>query len=215
MVDYSDKEECRQSYEQRLKDPDALRTFMEECTGLDSWLLYSEALPFCQGIDHREWNQVRGLHFDWQAKVISLIKASIGISLKVINPDAEEGDLRVKPKVFVKWLHSKDLRPHPELEAVLKMAYSAEKQSKNQMYSQHGNAELHAQKREKVLAAAIAVMAAVPEKCQTNGKFTGSAISNQIDVFSTQVYGAGEDAPLGTRKVTEIISNALKLIPDT
>jgi hypothetical protein len=214
MVNYSNKEECRQSYEQRLKDPDTLRMFMEECTGLDSWLLYSEALPFCQGVDHREWSQVRELHLDWQAQVIRLIKASIGTSLKVINPEAEDGGLRVKPKVFVQWLHSKGIRPHSELEVVLAMAYSAEKKSKDEKYSKHGNAEFHAQRREKVLAAAIAVMAAVPEKCKRDGEFSGSTIAEQIDVFSTQVYGIGEDAPLGSRKVTEIISKALKLIPD-
>lgn len=214
MVDYSNKEECRQSYEQRLKDPDLLRIFMEECTQLDSWLLYSEALPFCQGVDPREWRQVRELHMAWQAQVIRLIKASIGTSLKAINPEAEEGSLQVKPKVFVQWLHSKEMRPLPELESVLGVELSAEKKSKNNEYNPHGNAEIHAQRREKVLAAAVAVMAAVPDKCKRNGKVAGSAIAEQIDVFSTQVYGVGEEAPLGSRKVAEIISKALKLIPD-
>ena len=214
MINYSDKEECRQSYEQRLQDPDALKSFMEECAGLDSWLLYSEALPYCQGVDPREWRHVREGCLDWQAQVIRLIKAGIGISLKVINSAAEEGSLRVKPKVFVQWLHSNGIRPHPELEAVLGVEFSAEKKAKNKKYSQHGNTEFHAQRREKVLAAAVAVLAAVPDKCKRNGKISGSAISEQIDVFSTHVYGVGEEAPLGSRKVTEIISKALKLIPD-
>lgn len=214
MVNYSDKEECRQSYEQRFKDPDALRIFMEECTQLDSWLLYSEALPFCQGVDPREWRHVREDCLDWQAQVIRLIKASIGTSLKVINPEVEEGSLRVKPKVFVQWLHNKNINLHPELEAALGVSFSTEKAPKKKGYREHGNAEFHAQRREKVLAAAIAVMAAAPDNCKVNNKFSGSAISSQIDRFSDQVYGPYEEPPLGTRKTEEIINKALKLIPD-
>lgn len=214
MVDYSNKEECRQSYEQRLKDPDLLRIFMEECTQLDSWLLYSEALPFCQGVDPREWRHVREDCLEWQAQVIRLIKASIGTSLKVINPEAEEGSLRVKPKVFVQWLHGKGMRPLPELERVLGVEFSTEKKPKNKEYSKHGNAEFHAQRRAKVLAAAIAVMAAVPDKCKKNDRFSGSAISGQIDEFADKVYGPYEEPPLDIRKTRDIINQALRLIPD-
>lgn len=195
-----------------VEDPDALRIFYEDVTRLDTWLLYSEAIPYCRAVEPSQWSSIEHGYRHWTDQLKPLMKASVGDTLKVINPDAKEKDWRVKPKEFVKWLHSKGMRPRKELEDVLKLKFTTNEAKNESNYSEHPNAEHHAQKRQQILEAALAILANYPDQCMDKGKVSGAAIARIMEEKST-LWFKYDDIPLSVRKVRELINQALKL-PD-
>lgn len=206
------KENYKKHYVTLLENPIELKKFYTEKTLLDTWLLNSEAIPFLLGVEPSQWINIKGMHLKFIRELAPLIKASAGMTLKVINPDAKEKDWRVKPKEFVKWLHSKGIRPRQELEEVLKLKFTKNVVKEESSYSDHPNAEHHAQKRQKVLEAALAILANYPEQCMDKGKVSGTVIARIMEEKSP-LWFKNDDIPLSARKVRDLINQALKL-PD-
>jgi hypothetical protein len=195
-----------------VANPEALRIFYEDLARLDTWLLHSEAIPYCRAVEPSQWSSIEHGYRDWTDKLTPLIKAGVGATLMVINPDAKEKDWRVKPKEFVKWLHSKGMRPRKELEDVLKLKFTTNEAKNESSYSEHPNAEHDAQKRQQILEAALAILANYPDQCMDKGKVSGAAIARIMEEKST-LWFKYDDIPLSVRKVRELINQALKL-PD-
>lgn len=190
-----------------VANPEELRIFYEDVARLDTWLLHSEAIPYCRAVEPSQWSSIEHGYRDWTDKLTPLIKAGVGVTLMVINPDAKEKDWRVKPKEFVKWLHSKGMRPRKELEDVLSIQYKVKKEIKT---SVHQNVEVNAQKREQILFAALSVLSRWPDECKKkNGQISASAIANLIEQKSIIWFGYDE-LPLEKRGMINLISKSLK-----
>lgn len=198
-----------QQFLNRRKSNVELEDFYVALAKKDSLLLFSEALPMVLGAKQAEWRALAPKLSRSYAHLEELARSSLGVSLQVVNPDQKESKWRVPSKDFVEWVCSKIDWVKPELLNAfgIKRKQDAVAPIKNEI-----NAERHARNREKVLSAALAVLAVAPEKCKVNGKITGAAIAKQIDLFSDYVYGAYEEPPLGHRKTLEVINNALRLI---
>ena len=84
---------------------------------------------------------------------------------------------------------------------------------KKQKDKPHGNTESNASKREEILGAALAVMAALPEDCKTStGSFRGSEIANLIDQKSFAIFDNEDgEPPLGKRQASELINKWLNI----
>jgi hypothetical protein len=205
------REKYKEHHASLIDDSEALKKFFNDAVRLDTWLLHSEAIPYCMAVETSQWLDVKSSYRHWTDKVEPLIKAGVGVTLKTVNPDAKEKEWRVKPKEFVQWLHSKKIRPRKELEEVLGLNF-ADKAASNATYSDHPNAEHHAQKRQKILEAALAILANYPDKCMDKGKVSGAAIARTLEEKSP-LWFKGGDIPLSERKIRDLINQALKL-PD-
>lgn len=196
-------------YGEFIEDSHSRRCFFEGYFKFDSWLLFDEALAIYYCVDPRFIDPVARVYSLGYYELRAHVDAAVGVTLKVLNPNAPKDEWRVTPRGFVHWLISKGLEVPPEL---MQLFGGRPAKPKN---SNHPNAERHAQRREQVLAAALAVMASVPGKCKKNGKFSPTAIATQIDLFSKYVYGEYEESPLSERRTKEIISEAINLIPES
>lgn len=194
-----------------IKDSEALKKFYENAVYLDTWLLHSEVIPYCMAVEPSQWFNIKSGYQQWTDKLSPLINAGAGDTLKIINPEAKERQWRVKPKEFVQWLHKKGLRPRKELEEVLGIKFKDEN-SRKENYNDHANAEHQAQKRQKILEAALAVLAHYPDKCMEKGKVSGTAIGRMIEQNSP--FWFDDEVPVSERGVTDLINKALNTIPD-
>jgi hypothetical protein len=206
----TDRESRRKKHLALTDSPEAIKAFYKHYVKLDSWLLYEEALPISAGVHPHAWDAVRDLYPNWEARLRPIMKSAVSISLPLINPDAKERRWRVKPKDFVKWLHSKELWPRKELEEALGIEHKAKSKKKTD-YSDHPNAEHNAQKRQKVLEAALAILAAFPDQCRKGDKVSPAEIARIMEEKSPIWFG-NEDIPLSERGVRELISSAIKTL---
>ncbi len=76
----------------------------------------------------------------------------------------------------------------------------------------HGNAERFASEREKVLKAALALVARFPEECRDkHGRLSGAGIVRMIEQKST-LWWEDENEMLSHRKMAEIINDSLRVL---
>jgi hypothetical protein len=186
--------------------PEQQEQFINRYIKLDSWNLYSEALPILIGYRPEYINYAK---LDRRFKELEkLARSSANITLKIINKDEPENKWRVIPKDVVKWAQSKEV----EILMLLESEFGLDKKQSRQSdedKKDHGNAELNAIKREALLHAALGALVAFPEECKTHGKITASAIAKTIEQNS-KIWFDYDDLPLSNRKTVEIISKAIK-----
>jgi|GEM_PF-4017185 hypothetical protein len=198
-----------ENYEYLVVDPKYRENLYKRYVNLDTWLLFSEAIGMVFIFDPNYLDSLASLHIEnYGSEILPQVRAAANASFKVLNPDAPEDEWRVKPKEFLLWAEKKGWDIPEELHPIL------QPKKGNSSYSSHPNAEHHAQRRERVLAAAVAVMASAPEKCKRNGKYSPSAIAAQIELSAEYVYGKYEDSPLSDRQTKDLIAKAIKLIPE-
>ncbi len=211
------KEEARQyaiEHKTLVYDLSYRKRFYGRFIHLDTWLLFNEAVPIYFCYEPQYWISGYCAYIEESIQLLRQIAAGAGYTLNVLNPSAERIEWRVKPKEFIKWVADKDFDTPVELADIFGLDAEGKSQQKIGDYKTHGNTEHHAQRREKILAAALAVLSAVPDKCQNKGKISSSAIADQIELFGDHVYGQYEDPPLSRRTTIDTISKALKLIPE-
>lgn len=202
-------ESCRQAaidrYNQRIKSTEHLTSFFESHLKKDSWLVFDEAIPISNGIAPNEAGSIELYSKTWYRELKDLALAAQGNkTLSIINHESKPKQWRVTPKAFVKWALEKEININPVLVEVIKL----EKKTPS-FKKAHGNTESNAQKRESILVAALAVLAAYPDKCKLNGKVSAAKIADQIEQKSDIWFGY-DDIPLKRRGVEDLIRKALK-----
>jgi hypothetical protein len=186
--------------------PDQQELFINKYIKLDSWNLFSEALPILIGYRPEYINYAK---LDSKYKELeTLARSSTNITLKILNKDEPEEKWRVLPKEVVKWANLKDI----EILYLLKELYS-EKEKKKVIVSStvHPTAERHAANREPILIAALAVLAKYPEQCKDNGEVSASKIYSVMMDKSLIWFEDGEP-PLEERTIKEMINSALNTV---
>lgn len=204
------QEHDKQNHEALKNNPALLLQFYEEKSKLDTWLAIEEAMPFCVGSSKQAWPTVKKQYELWATDLLSQIRASAGISLKILNPEHKERLWRVRPYDFVSWLSKKGLCPNEQLKTAF---LEAKKGTAKEAISEHGNAERFAQQREQVLAAALSALSNFPEQCKSQGKVNGAAISKLLEQKS-QLWFGNEDLPLSSRGIANLINKSLKMRDD-
>lgn len=171
----------------------------------DSWLLVSEAIPLNLGYGRKSLGIAsRAPEF---SDIYRLSKADAGQSLKILNLDQKEQLWRVKPKDFVSWLNLKGFDVLPALEDAFLVKRKASNTSEP-----HPNAERHAVKREQILQAALAVLAAYPDQCLNDKKeISATRITNIIEEKSPVWFGE-DDIPLSRSNMEKLIRKAINTL---
>lgn len=202
-------QEYSSTFKEKVKDKTYRSDFISRFASLDTWLLYKEALAVVHFAEPAYFENVQAVCEGYYGYQLPQVNAAVGFSLKVLNPDVKPVDWRVNPKQFIKWAQQKNW----DLPADLIEAMSIREEGfDNQKV--HGNTIRNAEKRQLCLQAAIAVMAAVPEKCKKKGKYDHNEIVRQIEVFSDQLFGKYEDPPRGPDSIRKYIKEALEMIPE-
>tara|TARA_R100000654_G_scaffold68585_2_gene97647 strand:- start:4600 stop:5289 length:690 start_codon:yes stop_codon:yes gene_type:complete len=211
------RNQFQKSQEQHEKNHEALKNnnellikFYTDKSKLDTWLALDEAIPFCVGSSKESWPTVKKQYDFWANDVRTQIKASAGISLKILNPEAKERLWRVKPTDFVDWLINKELCPNEHLKTTF---HITKQQKAKEIISNHGNAERFAQQREQILAAALSALANFPDQCKSQGKVNGAAIAKVMEQKS-QLWFGNDELPLSTRGIANLINKSLKMKDD-
>ena len=199
------------TYPECIEDAEYRRELFSRYTHLDTWLLYREALPLMFCANPHYFNFVSSGISDYHSKRFPEVEAAEGFRFNVLNPDAVKFERRVLPKVFVKWARTKGWAVPLELDCLIDAQGDRNEENR---YSDHKNAEHNAQKRERVLKAALAVIAHAPDKCMHQGRLRAKEIFDQIDLSSNYVFGLHEELPLSDDKIKRLISESIKLIPD-
>jgi hypothetical protein len=185
--------------------PDQQEEFVERYIGLDSWLLYSEAIPIAIGfrpeyIDLAKKNEQ-------YLSIEKLAKSSANISLNILNKDDSEEKWRVLPKEFIGWAIKK------ELEVLTMLHQKLELKPKKELNIAVSNAqgERHSAKREQILMAAVFILGNFSSQCiGRGGKVSATEIARVMEEKSPLWFG-DNDIPLSPRRVKEILSSALNL----
>ncbi len=197
-----------ENYPHLVGDKNYRRGLFSKFSKLDSWLLYSEALALVHCAEPIYFSRVAYLCSDYSELQLPQVKAAAGVSLKVINQSLDVESWRVKPEDFLKWAYKKGWDLPPDLLEV--MGLSLQRKS-FKVYSGHPNAEHHAQRRESVLKAALAVLVAYPDKCRIRGKVSATAIASLIEQKSP-IWFEDNDVPLSDREVKKLINGAINTL---
>lgn len=186
--------------------PDQQELFIDRYIKLDSWNLYTEALPILIGYrpEYIHYARLDKRYIELE----KLARSSANITLKIINKDEPEERWRVLPKEIVKWAMTKNLEILMLLEREFELGKKQGMGSPEDVKG-HGNSELNARKREAILHAALGALVAFPDECKTHGKITASAIAKTIEQNS-KIWFDYDDLPLGDRKTVEVISSAVQ-----
>lgn len=204
---YNEKETARK---QRFYDQDLMDAFMSDCLDMESWLLYSEALAILQGWEPSQNRTAGYCASDWAKEMKKLAEESQHTSLPLLNPTDKPTEWRVDPTAIVKWLWRKNLYPVNAVnESLQRIIGDISKSDLNESDKQKRNTTHHAQKREEILQASLAVLAEFPERCRTNGKVSASAIAQVLEEKSPILFESG-DVPLSPERTVKVIRQALK-----
>lgn len=76
----------------------------------------------------------------------------------------------------------------------------------------HGNTVSNASKREQILGAAVAVMAAFPENCKRGNKYSGKKITDEIEKRAKIWWPDEYEPPLQSRQIAELINDYLRTL---
>jgi hypothetical protein len=184
--------------------PEQQQGFIDKYIKLDSWNLYSEALPILIGYRPEYIHYAKADKRYTELEVLA--RSSANITLKIINKDDPEDKWRVLPKDVVSWAHAKEV----EILYLFDNIFSSEVRNESEIgvFKNHGNSEHNAQIRASILEAAIGVIVAFPDECKTYGNISSAAIFRAIDNHSPLWFKGGV-LPVSERKATEYISKAI------
>ena len=168
----------------------------EEWAKRDYWTM-DEAANLLAGTDPGRPQRIDGQN------ELNQLTATIRNFLKRANISKEGGlTKRVLAKEVMKWAVGKDIEvPEPLLLATGLKAKKGEKV--------HGNTIKNAEKREKVLGAAMVALIRYPSQCKDRGdKFTGKQIATILEQYQGNLFSEGV-APYCIRTMGDIINKYL------
>lgn len=198
----------REKHIEVIKDSRFRTEFYKLVLQLDTWLLHSEAIPFLFCSRPNQWQDIRSLYSRQSSNLETMVKASEGVGILPVNLTAKPKELRVKPQEFIAWAHNKNLLPYPELADAIDLKNKVDKKP---IYSNHKNAEHNAQKRQKVLEAALAILAAYPDQCVYRNRISGTAIY-KVMIDKSQIWFDYEELPFSEDVIVDLLNSALKTL---
>jgi hypothetical protein len=176
--------------------------FVEPYLKLDSWFLFSIAIPVCLGYPVDKINLAR-MTVDYK-DAENQVRAALGVSLKLINPEEKEDQWRVDPKLFVKWMVEKRIGA---LKAI--QNYLLEDPEVRNLAVSSTQSERHSAKREQIYIAAISILVNFPDQCIGKGnKISATEIARVMEEKSPLWFG-DEEPPLSSRVIKDVISKAI------
>jgi len=197
------KEAAQKRHSEIINDPYNQNEFIEEFLKHDTWLIFGEAIPISLGIHPLDTNDIGITDFAMFTKTKEIAKSSAGESLKVININNQPSLWRIKPADFVNWMVTKELAPLQSLIDAFAPGTSNSKLNNVKKDKAHSNTNKHSSQREKVLFAALAVLAKYPEKCKTNGEVSVSAIADMMEQKSPIWFE--DDLPMARSGIENLI----------
>lgn len=184
------------------------KAFIKRFIKMDTWLILLEAIPICLGYDKNYVDYARS-DKDY-LKIKDLVQSLVANNLDIIDHHLSIKEWKVKPKDFVRWLSDNDQFVIDELCIHFLSGEDSSLKPKNQAVSDV-QSERHAVNREKVLMAAISILANFPDQCIGRGnKVSATEIARVMEVKSPLWFGE-DDLPLSPKTIKEIISKSIKL----
>ncbi|TCS38079.1 hypothetical protein [Reinekea marinisedimentorum] len=206
----------RQKIEQRqqrvsvLENIELQAQLLNEFTCLDSWALFSEAIPLAMGIHPKHSDSIGLIDFEMFNDISRLARATIGANSLVLNPSDKEELWRVKPKEFAQWLISKKINMIEPLRAITSDKPSKQKKADPSIKEPSARLERFAAVREKIFIAALAVLANYRDQCiGKSGHVSANAIYDVMNDKALIWFEDGE-LPLDDRTIIDHISKAIK-----
>jgi hypothetical protein len=189
-------------------NPKYQKAFLQRFVKMESWLLLSEAIPICLGYGPEYEAYAKG-DKDY-SKIENLAKGLEANNLDIIDHHKSIKEWKVKPKDFVRWLSDYDQYVIDELCIHFLSGESSSLKPRNKAVSD-AQSERHAVNREKVLMAAISILANFPDQCIGRGnKVSATEIARVMEEKSLLWFGE-EDIPLKPKPLKALISKALKI----
>jgi hypothetical protein len=215
IADFQNSREARKNaaideHRQRIKSPEMLVSLYKRYQARESFLLFSEAIPLCFGAEPEHWAAIAEIYGNKPKNIEDLVRSAIGVKLTALNSDKKENEWRVEPKKFLEWLKTKQFTPPSQF---FDICGEPIKLKANKSEKPHGNAKRFEANREAVLRAALACVAAFPEKCKRHGKFAGGTIATLIEQKSELWFGYDE-IPMKHRAMSDLINEVLKTVQD-
>ncbi len=184
------------------------------------WSLRAEGIPLLIGIAPDAWETVRasGACKTPENELWASVRGSVVTEGKprVMNPDHPEEDWRCAPIDLYQWAHASGV-PVPEpFEALMQFIQRVVQRpaaSSPDAVRQEPNPSSRKDApstREKVLGAALNVLAKCPDQCyDQHGLVSGEKITRLIAAQSTRWFDTAEP-PMGTGEMAELIDNWLE-----
>lgn len=188
-----------------LESEEAQEAFLAPFLKLDSWELFAEAVPICLGYDVNDAKSGCVQSKSEYQALMRLVRSSVGVSLKVLNPEEKDIKWRVQPKAFLRWLDNKGVQPISKLSG-----FFLEESKVDNKFVSAAQSERHAVKREEVYIAVIAILANFNDQCRNSkGEVSPTNIERIMSEKSPLWFGENEP-PLSPRVIKDLISRAIR-----
>jgi hypothetical protein len=174
--------------------------FCQEFTHLETWLVFSEAIPICIGIHPRDTANIGIANISAFNEAKALAKTGKDKPLNLINPNDQPALWRVKPADFVHWMVEQKLNP---LQALKYLFLNLEQDNVKQ--NNQGDTVQTAQ----ILGAALAILANAPTQCiDMNGKVSVDAIYNLMK-SKANVWFENGNLPLEKQTIIKLLTSTI------
>lgn len=174
--------------------------FSQEFMHLETWLVFSEAIPICLGIHPRDTADIGITDFSAFNEAKALAKTSKETSLNLINPHDQPALWRIKPIDFVSWMVEQKLNP---LRVLKDLCLNSEQDNVKQ------NSPSDAIQAEQILGAALAILANAPTQCiDMNDKVSVDAIYN-IMKSKANVWFENGNLPFDKQTIFKLLTSTI------
>jgi hypothetical protein len=183
------------------------KAFLQRFVKMESWLLLSEAIPICLGYGPEYEAYAKG-DKDY-SKIENLAKGLEASNLDIIDHHKPIKEWKVKPKDFVKWLSDYDQYVIDELCVYFLSDINSEVNEKYLAVSE-AQSERHAVNREKVLIAAVSILANFPDQCIGRGNKVSATEVARVMEEKSPIWFGEKEIPLKPTPLKKLISTAIK-----
>ncbi|MFQ3228839.1 hypothetical protein [Reinekea sp.] len=181
-----------------INDTTTQKKFCQEFTRLETWLVFSEAIPICLGIHPRDTADIGIVNITAFNEAKALAKTSNGKTLKLINPHNQPALWRVKPADFVPWMIQQKLNSLQ----VLKYFYLKLEQDDNKQ-------NIDSVQSAQIFGAAFAILVNAPSQCiDMNGNVSVEAVYN-IMKSKANTWFKDDNLPLDKQKMIKLLTSTV------
>jgi hypothetical protein len=198
------------------EEGDALRQkrLFEHWSQREEWLLRKEAIPLLIGQAPANWETMLDGDGVRQAEAAAWENLKAGIILhgrpRIQNPTSAEEEWRIQPTTLVPWARSVGVAVPEYLETLLQFIFSVVKKPAVPQDASAVVSQGQAVNRERVLGAALNILAKCPEQCHDEyGFVSGQSIVKLIRQQSMRWFDAPEP-PMNADEMAAFIDKWLE-----
>jgi len=185
-------------------NPTKQTAFIEEFLKLDSWQVFSQAIPISLGIHPLDTADILIFELEAFNTIKEQAKQDAGKSLKIQNPNNQPSLWQVKPSDFVEWMIAHNLKPLQSLVETFSPLKTLEISDSDKTSSV----------QEQILSAALYLLANHTKECQVDGVTNAETIADlMIEKEETLLKNEtlGSALPMEKNEIKALVELSIKV----